>query len=434
MTRPEDLPPAASSDAGPGATRPGRRARTGRRKTPRAGTARPETSPAATSRAATRPSGLSPGGTRRPSGTPAPTAPATPPADEAGPPEGDGTDNRTLAERLSREAGGADGHLRRAYRRAARAAFLWPVEARDLVASGESLQSLRAIGPYLERRLLAWLKATEGPLAPPPLRRGFLTSTDAQRLLKDAPAALRGPLGDLQVHTTWSDGSASVREMADAARAAGRRWLAITDHSQGLPIAGGIDEEELLEEEAEIEAADDALSGRGFRVLKSMEVNLSPTGEVDMDPAALARLDVVLGAFHSALRRTEDQTERYLAALRNPSIQVLAHPRGRIYDHRIGLRADWPRVFAEAARLDKAVEIDAYPDRQDLDGGLLPLARSAGCRISFGSDAHHPRDLDHLPLSAAAATAAAIPPERVLNLMAAEDVVTWVRSVRDRAP
>jgi histidinol phosphatase-like PHP family hydrolase len=355
------------------------------------------------------------------------------PAPQAGEPEGDGTDNRTLAERLSREAATADGHLRRAYRRAARAAFLWPEEARDLLARGESLQGLRAIGPYLERRLLGWLRSTDGPLAPPPIRRGFLTWAEGRRLLAAAPAALSGPLGDLQVHTTWSDGSASVREMAEAARGLGRRWLAITDHSQGLPIAGGIDEEELREQEGEIVAADEALRGDGFRVLRSMEVNLSPTGEVDMDPAALARLDVVLGAFHSALRRTEDQTDRYLAGLRNPSIQVLAHPRGRIYGHRIGLRADWPRVFAEAARLDEAVEIDAYPDRQDLDGRLLPLARAAGCRISLGSDAHGFRDLEHLPLAAAAAAAAGIPPERVLNTMSAEDVTAWAASVRDRS-
>jgi putative hydrolase len=352
---------------------------------------------------------------------------------DAAPFEGDGTDNRTLAERLSREAAGAEGHLRRAYRRAARAAFLWPREVRDVVADGEAPRVLRAIGPYLERRLLGWLASTEGPLAPPPLRRGFLTAPQAARHLDAAPAALRALRGDLQVHTTWSDGSASVREMAEAARALGREYLAITDHSKGLAIAGGIDEEDLRVQADEIAGVDDDLSRRGFRVLRSMEVNLSPAGEVDMEPDALARLDLVLGAFHSALRRTEDQTDRYVAAIRNPSIQVLAHPRGRVYDHRIGLRADWPRVFAEAAALDKAVEVDAFPDRQDLDGGLLPLARAAGCRISLGSDAHHPRDLEHLPLAAAAVAAAGIPPERVINLLPVEALRAWAASVRARA-
>src|SRR5438046_840497 len=95
-------------------------------------------------------------------------------------------------------------------------------------------------------------------------------------------------------------------------------------------------------------------------------MNLNPLGEGDMEPEALRSLDIVLGSFHSALRRKEDQTERYLAALRNPNIQILGHPRGRIYNYRSGLHADWELIFYEATRLDKAVEIDAYP-------------RSAGC-------------------------------------------------------
>jgi DNA polymerase (family 10) len=101
-------------------------------------------------------------------------------------------------------------------------------------------------------------------------------------------------------------------------------------------------------------------------------------------------LDLVLGAFHSRLRVTEDQTDRYLAALRNPAIDVLAHPRGRIYNFRSGLRAEWGRVFECAAKENRAVEIDAYPDRQDLDVELLRLARETGVLISIGSDAHAP--------------------------------------------
>ena len=107
-------------------------------------------------------------------------------------------------------------------------------------------------------------------------------------------------------------------------------------------------------------------AGHQLRVLRSIELNLNPAGEGDIEPQALAELDVVIGCFHSALRRKEDQTERYLAALRNPTTQILGHPRGRIYNYRAGLSADWPHVFALAAELDKAVEIDAYPDRQDL--------------------------------------------------------------------
>jgi histidinol phosphatase-like PHP family hydrolase len=95
---------------------------------------------------------------------------------------------------------------------------------------------------------------------------------------------------------------------------------------------------------------------------------------------------------------TEDQTERCLAALPSPNIHILAHPCGRIYNFRIGLKANWPRVFAEAARLDKALEIDCYPDRQDLNAGLLKISREHGARISLGTDAHYPWQLEFIDL------------------------------------
>src|SRR4029077_5255091 len=109
----------------------------------------------------------------------------------------------------------------------------------------------------------------------------------------------------------------------------------------------------------------------------------------DIEEDSLENLDLVLGCFHSALRRKEEQTERYLAAPKRSAIQILGHPRGRIYNF-LGLKPDWPRVFAPAAKLDKAVEVDAYPDRQDLSIDLVRLARKSGCQISLGSDSHDP--------------------------------------------
>jgi histidinol phosphatase-like PHP family hydrolase len=151
-----------------------------------------------------------------------------------------------------------------------------------------------------------------------------------------------------------------------------------------------------------------------------------------MDPAALARLDLVLGTFHSQLRITEDQTERYLAAVRNPTVHVLAHPRCRMFNRRNGLSADWPRVFAEAAALDKAVEIDANPNRQDLDVSLLEHARAAGVRISIGTDAHSVGELDFLEFGLAAAIRGGVDRDRILNFGPAEDVAVWAAEVRDR--
>ena len=114
----------------------------------------------------------------------------------------------------------------------------------------------------------------------------------------------------------------------------------------------------------------------------------------------------MLGAFHSALRKTEDQTERYINALNLRGLHILGHPRGRIYNFRLGLQADWLKVFERAAKLGKAVEIDCYPDRQDLDVERLKLARKAGVRISLGTDSHHPWQLDFIQFGMAAAVLA----------------------------
>ncbi len=181
-----------------------------------------------------------------------------------------------------------------------------------------------------------------------------------------------------------------------------------------------------------MEALNDACkaASKRIQVLRSIELNLDPRGEGDMEAGSLAQLDIVLGCFHSALRRKEDQTERYLAALRNPAIQILGHPRGRVYNYRVGLRANWSRVFDLAAELDKAVEIDAYPDRQDLNVGLLKLAGKAGCRISLGTDSHGPSQLAFIELGLAAALFSGVKQERVLNFLTREELLAWVKSTR----
>jgi histidinol phosphatase-like PHP family hydrolase len=157
------------------------------------------------------------------------------------------------------------------------------------------------------------------------------------------------------MHMEWSDGSGTVRAMTDAAVERGYNYIAITDHGKKLKIAGGINEAELAEQAEEIERLNHELAQKDFRILRSIKMNLDTEGKGDMAPEDLANLDLVLGAFHSSLRRKEDQTKRYLAALRNPNLHILGHPRGRIYNYRLGLKADWGRVFEEAVRLGKAV-------------------------------------------------------------------------------
>jgi histidinol phosphatase-like PHP family hydrolase len=237
------------------------------------------------------------------------------------------------------------------------------------------------------------------------------------------------------MHTLWSDGSGSIQEMAEAGNARGYEYIAITDHSKGLKIAGGINEEQLEQQADEIASLNDSLrvAGQTIRVLRSIEVNLSVSGDVDMSPSSLYKLDLVLGCFHSALRKKDDQTERYVAALRNPAIHILGHPRGRIYNFRLGLSADWLRVFSvAAAELDKAVETDSYPDRQDLSTDLIRLAGKAGCRISIGTDSQGPSQLQFIEFGLAAALKAKIDPKRILNFMSRKELLGWAANLRDR--
>jgi histidinol phosphatase-like PHP family hydrolase len=335
-----------------------------------------------------------------------------------------------LAQQSERET----GILSRAYRRAARNAFLWPEEVSHLVTQNRPLTELRGIGPFIEKQIRNWfdekLRRAKSVAA---LRQDFISMVEARRLLAGRPSWPEKLRGDLQMHSRWSDGSGTIAEMADAANERSYGYIAITDHSKTLKIAGGIDERALKRQGVEITKANTALSKSGSQliVLRSIEMNLNPRGEGDMSPVSLRSLDLVLGSFHSALRTTEDQTERYLAALRNPHVHILGHPRGRIYNFRIGLKADWPRVFAEAARLDKALEIDCYPDRQDLNVELLKIARDQGTRISLGTDAHHSWQLEFIDLGLAAALRAKIPGERMLNFMPILELKAWAQSVRD---
>ena len=340
--------------------------------------------------------------------------------------------NAEIAELLSREASETSYVLQRAYRRAARSAFLWEVEARDLVAEKRPLIELAHIGPFLQKQIRQWIRQKQYPPRPPPLRKEFLTLAESRRRLAKVASWRTRLRGDLQMHTNWSDGSGDIRAMADAAIARGYEYIAITDHSKGLSIANGINEAKLKKQATEIEAVNCELraNGSSLTVLHSIEMNLNPLGEGDMDPAALRSLDIVLGSFHSALRRKDDQTERYLAALRNPHIQILGHPRGRIYNYRSGLSADWETVFHEATRLGKGMEIDAYPDRQDLNLSLLKTAKRCGTRISMGTDAHHPWQFEFIDLALAAALAAKIPPERIVNFMPLKELRAWVEKVR----
>jgi histidinol phosphatase-like PHP family hydrolase len=338
--------------------------------------------------------------------------------------------NSELGELLWSAGREETAHRRRALEKASRASRFWPEEASDLVAAGRSLTELRAVGPWIAAGIHEWLDDPPAVPEPDQTRRGFLTYAEVRRTLDADPAWEATPCADLQMHTTFSDGGLPLEEMVATARRLGRSFVAITDHSQTLRIAHGMTAEELAGQGRVIDELNrgfEAVS-EPFRILRSMEVDLFTDGSLDMDDATLSTLDLVLGAFHSNLRSKEDETERYLAAIRQPRLHVLAHPKARMYGRRAGLAADWRRVFAEAARLGKALELDATVWRQDLSVELATIAREEGVEwFSIGSDAHSALELEFLTFGMATAALAEIPRERILNYRSVEFVRAWAR-------
>lgn len=340
--------------------------------------------------------------------------------------------NRQIGELLARRAEQVeDEHRSRAYRRAARASLIWPVEATDLLEGGGSLRDLYGVGPRIAGRINDWLEEPPEVPDPPEARAGFLTLAEVRAVLARDPSWSAEVRGDLQMHSLGSDGKNTIEEMARRGAELGYEYVAVTDHTKGIRIARGMDEPAFIRQALEVQAANDALEGDGLemRVLHGAEMNIDGAGAGDMDPAVMLDLDLVLGSFHSALRTTEDQTPRYLAALRNPSVHVLGHPRGRRFGQRRGLNADWSRVFETASDLGKGVEVDCHPHRQDLSVDLLRVAATSGVYFSIGTDAHDVDEMRFMEFGLAAIALAGIPKERVLNFWPRSRIRSWTEGV-----
>lgn len=195
--------------------------------------------------------------------------------------------------------------------------------------------------------------------------------------------------GDLHFHSDWSDGIASLEEIALAGKKTGYKYIAVTDHSKSLHIAHGLSEKRLLDQMAEI----DRINGRikGFRLLKGIEVDILPDGSLDLDEGVLKMLDVVIAAVHTnfKMNRTE-MTGRVVTALENPYTNILAHPTGRLIGTRPAYDIDMDAVIKAAAANFKSIEINAHPMRLDLDSRMSRKAAEAGVSVSIGTDTHNP--------------------------------------------
>lgn len=261
------------------------------------------------------------------------------------------------------------------------------------------------------------------------LRDGFLSGAQVAAALRNR--ALAGPSlqeyrGDLQMHSTYSDGRQTLEEIVEACLARGYSYSAVTDHSYGLPIAGGVPMARIAEQHAAIDRINRRYRRR-FRLLKGIEANIRADGSIDMTADELRRFEIVVAAPHSALRSAAAQTARMLGAVRTPGVHILGHPRGRKYGTRPGVSADWPRVFAEAAGRGVAIEIDGDPSRQDIDHTLAPAALAAGCVFALDSDAHGADELQYVETAIAHARLAGIPADRIVNCWPLEVLLEWSR-------
>jgi len=233
--------------------------------------------------------------------------------------------------------------------------------------------------------------------------------------------------GDLHAHTTWSDGSASIEEMVLAARDRGYEYVAITDHSGGIGVAGGLSAERLLEQIAEIRKLDAEIEG--IRVLAGTELEIKRDGSLDFPDDILAQLDWVIASVHSGFNQPEEQmTARIIRAIENPHVDAIAHPTGALIGKRAPYAVDLEAVFRAAARNGTALEINSFPERLDLSDVHARRARELGVMLVVNTDAHATVHYDNIRYGVAMARRAWAEAGDVLNTRGFEGLSAWLRS------
>ncbi|RPH74998.1 DNA polymerase/3'-5' exonuclease PolX [bacterium] len=233
-------------------------------------------------------------------------------------------------------------------------------------------------------------------------------------------------LAEFHIHSTWSDGQASIRKMAEAAMQRGLKVLAITDHSASLGVAGGLSIDELARQREEIDTVQKEL-GDGIRLLQGAEVEIKADGSLDYPDDALERLDIVIASLHTSLRQPREQvTRRVLSAIQNPHVDILGHPTGRLIPDREGADLDMDEVFKGAKASGVALEINAHPSRMDLEDIYARQAAGMGIPITVNTDAHHPDQLDLIEYGLGMARRAWLEPQQVINAWPVQKILSWL--------
>jgi DNA polymerase (family 10) len=247
-----------------------------------------------------------------------------------------------------------------------------------------------------------------------PTREGFLSAAEVARVV-----AANGELDPRQLrgaahwHSRASDGAATLEAMARACLRRGAGWAVVTDHTRGLACVNGLDAEGI-ELQRRAVASWNRRRGEELWLVQGLEVEILDDGRLDV-PRTGREGVLLVAAVHTGLAERRDQTGRLVRALQEPGVWALAHPRGRLFGRRSGIRANWEVVFAEAAAGGVLLEVNGFPRRQDLDPTLLALAHGVGCRFLLASDAHHPRHLAFEGTAVALCARASIPHKAIVN-------------------
>lgn len=237
--------------------------------------------------------------------------------------------------------------------------------------------------------------------------------------------------GDLQTQTSWTDGSSSIREMAQAALDLGREYIAITDHTKSLAMTGGLDENGLARQGKEIDRENNVFAKKGLRILKSAEVNILKDGSLDISDAALKKLDIVGIAVHSHFKLSRAaMTERIIRAIKNPWTDILFHPTGRLINKRPAYEIDLEKIMRAAKEYHVALEINAYPDRSDLCDEQVRMAVHIGAKLVINTDAHTPEHLKYMPLGEAIARRGWAESKDILNMQGIKKCLAYFRRQR----
>jgi DNA polymerase (family 10) len=275
-------------------------------------------------------------------------------------------------------------------------------------------------------------KAVGLPFIPPELREDG----------GEIEAALEGRLptlvsveeirGDLQMHTTWSDGAHTLEELAHGVRAKGYQYMAVTDHSKSVTVAGGMKDEQVLQMVTEVRSLNKRM--KGFRVLAGCEVDITGDGSLDFPDEILRQLDLVLVSVHSRFKMTrEEMTARIVRAVQHPLVHILAHPTGRLIGERGAYEVDMEAVLTAARAAGTAVEINASPSRLDLNDLHARRAKELGIPVAINTDAHTISQLDYMRFGVSVARRGWLTAGDVLNTLPGKQLVSWLEKKRPRS-